>query len=181
MLQRTTSCDHFLLPSMATRTTTLLDRSAACAMLLLLLFAGAASAAQEHRTGIEAAMAQNARALGTQLVMRGDARGSRLLRNAAANGDIKAQYNLAVAYMKGAVHGVPQPRAALLWYAEAAKAGFAPAAYNAGVLYASQHIAGGTPLHATYWMCQAAMLHHPRARRWLDIHRNGLASCHPSD
>ncbi|WP_420428569.1 hypothetical protein [Algiphilus sp.] len=150
------------------------------AYALILLVALACSAPRLHAQSpsFEQAMAQNARALGTQLVMRGQERGARLLRRAAANGDAKAQYNLAVAYMTGAVHGVPQPQAALLWYTAAAAAGFAPAAYNAGVLHAAKRVPGASPEHATYWMCRAANLRHTRALRWLYAHRDGVASCH---
>jgi TPR repeat protein len=129
---------------------------------------------------MEKAMAENARALGTQLVMRGHERGADLLRQAAVNGDAKAQYNLAVAYMTGAIYGVPQPKAALHWYALAAAAGFAPAAYNAGVLHAANKIPGARPEHATYWMCRAASLRHTRALRWLYANRNGVGACHRS-
>jgi len=122
-------------------------------------------------------MADNARALGTQLVMRGQDRGVRLLHQVAERGDPKAQFNLAVAYMKGDIRGGPRPNLALHWYAQAAEAGYAPAAYNAGVLHAANRLHDASPAHATYWMCQAAVMRHPGALRWLYHNRGGVAAC----
>lgn len=143
--------------------------------LVALLLGSACALAQPP--SLERAMAHNARALGTQLVMRGQDRGARLLYQVAAQGDPKAQYNLAVAYMNGDIKGVARPQTALHWYSKAAAAGYAPAAYNAGVLHAARRVQGATPAHATYWMCRAAVMQHPGALRWLTRHRRGMATC----
>lgn len=144
-------------------------------LLAGVLLAGTTTMAQA--ASLEHAMAKNARALGTQLVMRGEERGARLLHQVASQGDPKAQFNLAVAYMRGDVRGGPRPNIALHWYGQAAAAGYAPAAYNAGVLHASHRVRNASPAHATYWMCRAAVMRHQGALRWLHRNRGGFATC----
>ena len=56
------------------------------------------------------------------------------LREAAANGDVRAQFEVAAIYTEG--RAVPQDyKAAAVWYERAAAAGFAPAQYRLGSLY----------------------------------------------
>jgi localization factor PodJL len=56
------------------------------------------------------------------------------LRNAAANGDARAQFEVAAIYTEG--RAVPQDyKAAAMWYERAAAQGFAPAQYRIGSLY----------------------------------------------
>ena len=57
------------------------------------------------------------------------------IRQAAEQGEAKAQYNLGVMYAEG--EGVPEDdRKAVKWYRKAAEQGNAPAQYNLGVKYA---------------------------------------------
>lgn len=175
MLRRTKSRRLYARTHMPTRLTMSFRELLRLPMLVGLLLWSACALAQPP--SLDRVMAHNARALGTQLVMRGQERGARLLYQVAAQGDAKAQFNLAVAYMNGDIKGGAQPQTALHWYAKAAAAGYAPAAYNAGVLHAARRVPGATPAHATYWMCRAAAMQHPRALRWLSSHRAGLATC----
>ena len=56
------------------------------------------------------------------------------LRQAAANGDARAQFEVAAIYSEG--RAVPQDyRQAAIWYERAAAQGFAPAQYRLGNLY----------------------------------------------
>jgi localization factor PodJL len=58
------------------------------------------------------------------------------LREAAANGDVRAQFEVAAIFTEG--RAVPQDyAAAAIWYERAAAAGFAPAQYRLGSLYES--------------------------------------------
>ena len=58
------------------------------------------------------------------------------LRQAAADGDVRAQFEVAAIFTEG--RAVPQDyKAAAVWYERAAAAGFAPAQYRLGALYES--------------------------------------------
>lgn len=84
------------------------------------------------------------------------------LYRAAAGGDRRAQYDLAVSLIQG--RGVPQDHAAAsYWLRETATAGLAQAQYNLGVMY-DLGIAGiKDPVEALLWFHAAADQNHARA------------------
>ncbi|WP_055048035.1 peptidoglycan-binding protein [Devosia sp. A16] len=74
---------------------------------------------------------------------------------AAANGDVRAQFEVAAIYMEG--RAVPQDlKAAAIWYERAAGQGFAPAQYRLGNLYENGRGVDRDLAQARLWYQQAA-------------------------
>ena len=78
-----------------------------------------------------------------------------LLRNAAENGEIAAQFQLGTAYYTG--QGVPQDfQEAIKWYRKVAKKGFAAAQHNVGVAYSQGKGVPQNHKEAALWYRKAA-------------------------
>ena len=75
----------------------------------------------------------------------------------AQEGDPEASFNTAMMYEKGKGVGM-DIRAAMAWYKKAAKKGYAPAAYNLGVLIEKEHKPHWAP-KARFWY-DKAIEHH---------------------
>lgn len=93
--------------------------------------------------------------------------------NAAKQGDVEAQNNLGLMYVKG--KGVPQDYAeAAKWFRKAAEKGFAPAQYNLGITY---QVGKGAPqdyAEAARWYLKAAEQGHADAQNNLGfMYQNG--------
>ncbi|HEV7717831.1 MAG TPA: peptidoglycan-binding protein [Arsenicitalea sp.] len=90
-----------------------------------------------------------------QVEMPPEAVGPVLLRQAAANGDARAQFEVAAIYTEGRV--VPEDlKAAAAWYERAAAQGFAPAQYRLGNLYESGKGVAKDLEQARLWYQRAA-------------------------
>lgn len=82
--------------------------------------------------------------------------GTRVLRNAAANGDARAQFIVAGRYLDG--QGVGQDFGkALFWYQQAATHGLAPAQYRLATLYELGKGTRADPKQALVWYERAAL------------------------
>jgi localization factor PodJL len=81
--------------------------------------------------------------------------GPEALRQAAANGDARAQFEVAAIYTEG--RAVPEDlKAAAVWYERAASQGFAPAQYRLGNLYEAGKGVDRDLAQARIWYQQAA-------------------------
>ena len=81
----------------------------------------------------------------------------------AEQGDVDAQYNLALMYRKG--EGVPENDAeAVKWYRKAADQGYAKAQYNLGFMYANGDGVPENDAEAVKWYRKAAEQGHANAQ-----------------
>jgi localization factor PodJL len=94
--------------------------------------------------------------------------GSLALRTAAANGDAKAQFEVAMRYSEG--RGLaPDPREAAIWFERSATRGFGPAAYRLGSAYEKGLGIDRNPAEAKRWYRQAAEAGNVRAMHNLGV------------
>jgi TPR repeat protein len=89
-----------------------------------------------------------------------------LFRQAAAKGNLEAQYQIAELYDFGS--GVAKnPEEAMKWYRQAAENGYAEAQFEIGVRYAQGRDAKQDYAEALHWLQKAADQTHPEALAWM--------------
>lgn len=91
-----------------------------------------------------------------------------ILRQAAASGDIKAQFEIGRRYTSG-IEGTPDLKEAVVWYERSANSGYAPAQYRLGNFYEKGHGITSNVDKAASWYKKAATQGHALAMHNLAV------------